>query len=194
LPATAERGDDTLIGRGGSDVLRGDAGSDTYVFSRGDGADTISDDYRATQNYSYQAVAWQGWATPTTYYNSIVPAYGINQTVVSVDGGGGMGAWIGYTTVIGTQTVHSDGGSDTLSFGAGISASDLAITLSGDDLIVGVTDPNNPNVAFVQLTDKITLQNWFDPLNRSRRSSSWVAHRSMSRALSGGSAPTARIR
>jgi hypothetical protein len=38
--------------------------------------------------------------------------------------------------------------------------------LSGNDLIVGVKDPNNPNQTFAQLTDKITLQNWVDPLNR----------------------------
>ncbi|MEW6454450.1 MAG: calcium-binding protein, partial [Pseudomonadota bacterium] len=38
--------------------------------------------------------------------------------------------------------------------------------MSGNDLIVGVKDPANPNATFAQLTDKITLQNWMDPLNR----------------------------
>ena len=39
-------GDDTLIGGTGSDTLKGGAGNDTYMFSRGDGADTVYDDYR----------------------------------------------------------------------------------------------------------------------------------------------------
>jgi Ca2+-binding RTX toxin-like protein len=40
------------------------------------------------------------------------------------------------------------------------------ITLSGNDLIVGVRDPANPGASFAELTDKITLQSWMDPLNR----------------------------
>ena len=39
-------GDDTLKGGAGSDTLYGGAGNDVYVFNRGDGLDTISDDYR----------------------------------------------------------------------------------------------------------------------------------------------------
>ncbi|MEZ5840751.1 MAG: tandem-95 repeat protein [Hyphomicrobiales bacterium] len=37
-------GDDTLAGLGGNDLLRGGDGDDTYLYSRGDGADTISED------------------------------------------------------------------------------------------------------------------------------------------------------
>lgn len=36
-------GDDTIVGGAGNDVLQGGNGSDTYVFNRGDGADTIVD-------------------------------------------------------------------------------------------------------------------------------------------------------
>ncbi|WP_430650128.1 calcium-binding protein, partial [Bradyrhizobium lablabi] len=39
-------GDDTLNGGTGSDLLKGGGGNDTYVFARGDGADTVYDDYR----------------------------------------------------------------------------------------------------------------------------------------------------
>jgi hypothetical protein len=51
-------GDDWIYGEGGNDILRGglgndrlfgDAGDDTYVFNRGDGADTVLDDYRYMQ-------------------------------------------------------------------------------------------------------------------------------------------------
>ena len=36
-------GDDTITGGKGNDVLRGGTGNDTYIFNRGDGADTIED-------------------------------------------------------------------------------------------------------------------------------------------------------
>src|SRR5262249_49584341 len=82
-----------------------------------------------------------------------------NQVLVS-------GEFIAYTSSISTQVIHGDGGSDTLSSGPGISAADIEIQLSGNDLIVGVRDPANPNATFAQLTDKITLQNWMDSLDR----------------------------
>ena len=157
---------DTLFGRMGADTLLGGLGDDSYGFNRGDGIDTIYDDHRTSQSYSYQAVAWQGWTTPDAYYGSIVPTYGINQTVIAVDGGGGVGCFVGYSTVTGIRTVRADGGNDTLSFGSGILATDVSIALSGNDLVVGITDSNNPSVPFDQLTDKIILQNWSDPLNR----------------------------
>lgn len=40
---TGGLGDDVLWGRGGNDNLSGNAGSDTYLFGRGDGQDTVND-------------------------------------------------------------------------------------------------------------------------------------------------------
>ena len=99
-------GDDTLIGGLGNDSLYGGLGNDTYVFNRGDGADTIYDDYGAQPQQN--AVA------------------------------------------------------DILSFGAGISKSQLAFSLSGADLIISVLTPGSTGAP----TDKIILKNWTDPLKR----------------------------
>ena len=134
-------GNDTLIGGTGADRLEGGAGNDTYTFDRGDGADTVYDDYRYQQSYQYQA-------------------YG----VVGYDGEGAP--VYGYYTATGTQTVQGDAGSDKLSFGSGITASDLTIGVSGNDLIVGVKDPANASATFVQLTDKIVLKDWLISNNR----------------------------
>jgi Ca2+-binding RTX toxin-like protein len=41
---TSGAGDDTLIGGQGNDILNGGLGNDVYIYNRGDGADTISDD------------------------------------------------------------------------------------------------------------------------------------------------------
>ena len=50
--------------------------------------------------------------------------------------------------------------------GDGIGVSDLAIAMSGNDLVVGIKDPASPAATFAQLTDRITLQSWVDALNR----------------------------
>ena len=39
---------DTLVGGEGDDSLRGGGGNDTYYFTRGDGTDTVNDEYRLT--------------------------------------------------------------------------------------------------------------------------------------------------
>ncbi|MGL5631100.1 MAG: calcium-binding protein, partial [Azovibrio sp.] len=43
-------GNDMLIGGTGNDTLSGGIGDDTYIYSRGDGADTITDDIRTGTN------------------------------------------------------------------------------------------------------------------------------------------------
>jgi Ca2+-binding RTX toxin-like protein len=134
-------GADTLVGGTGNDRLEGGQNNDVYTFGRGDGSDTVYDDYRYQQSYQYQA-------------------YG----VVGHDGEGNP--YYGYYTATGTQTVQGDGGSDALEFGSGIAASDLTIGVSGNDLIVGVKDPANPNATFAQLTDKILLKDWLLANNR----------------------------
>ncbi|MEW6454449.1 MAG: calcium-binding protein, partial [Pseudomonadota bacterium] len=148
-------GDDTLIGGTGNDTLKGGVGNDTYVFNRGDGTDTVYDDYR----YNQSTWVTSGYWTPDGHW----------------EGGGGYNGeaswWVDTTYWTDTShwvttEVRGDGGADALVFGAGISASDITIAMSGNDLIVGVKDPANPGATFAQLTDKITLQNWMDPLNR----------------------------
>ncbi|MCA3265855.1 MAG: hypothetical protein ING19_07265, partial [Azospirillum sp.] len=134
-------GNDTLAGGVGNDRLEGGQHNDVYTFARGDGSDTVYDDYRYQQSYQYQA-------------------YG----VVGTDGEGNQ-VW-GYYTATGTQTVQGDAGSDTLEFGSGIAASDLTIGVSGNDLVVGVRNPASPGAAFAQLTDRIVLKDWLVANNR----------------------------
>jgi Ca2+-binding RTX toxin-like protein len=153
-------GNDTLVGGTGSDVLKGNAGNDTYQFSRGDGADTVYDDYRYNtvvqqqQQQQQPLYVSQGyWGGDNKYgYYWVDTSYWTTQ-------------WVTVTVPV-TVVVRENGGADELSFGSGIAASDIVVDISGNDLIVGVKDPLNPMATFAQLTDKITLQNWMDPLNR----------------------------
>jgi 20S proteasome alpha/beta subunit len=177
--------DDTLVGGRGNDTLLGGGGNDTYVFARGDGADKIADHYEYEQpyayTYSYDAVVLPetSYEDSSVYWDQVVPTYGITRTYVVEehfvqDENGNVlhhsGTFIGFQsregTATATQMVHGYGGFDTLSFGAGITASDIEILRSGNDLIVGVFDPSRPTATFVELADKITLQNWTDPLDQ----------------------------
>ena len=132
-------GADTLFGKGGNDQLAGGRGSDVLQGSGG--------------NDSY--VFGRGDGTDTVYddygYN-LVGALDVNDPELP------------FAVFKGTRL---NGGSDSLVFGPGISASDVSVRLSGNgDLIVGIRDPASPNVAFDSLTDKVTLQSWSDPVHR----------------------------
>ena len=91
----------TVIGGTGNDRLLMGGGTDTYLYNRGDGQDTIND-------------------FGANYYNQAV-------------------------------------GADSIVFGAGIVAGDLAARRVGGNLIVKINDPGNP-----MATDQITVEGWFN--------------------------------
>ena len=150
-------GADTISGGAGVDLLNGGAGDDVYLFNRGDGMDVIADEYWTTvtndvaysynqaNNYSYNATVSQGpytWTGPLT---------GTQNTSVT-------------ETMTLSQDVEADGGTDVLELGAGISAGDVRIAVSGNDLLVGVTDGTGQD--FGSLSDVVRLRDWFDANNR----------------------------
>ena len=170
----------TLVAGPGEHLLGGSE-NDTYVFNRGAGSNVIFDNAMGTQTVNTtveQAVFSSSSIYQSRYYNQIVPQYGINESRIlsrsSVDSYGYTWPGAPWLNVIGyaarssttTQTIQVSNGTNTLSFGSGISASDLEVQASGNDLIVAVKDPNHPNATFAQLTDKVTIQNWVNPLNR----------------------------
>jgi Cadherin domain/Haemolysin-type calcium binding protein related domain/RTX calcium-binding nonapeptide repeat (4 copies) len=130
-------GNDILRGGPGTDILQGGAGDDTYVFTRGDGADTVLDDATVTTDTSHWHDEWRD------------------------DDGDGTNEFH-HDWIVETTTSHPNAGSDTLLFGPGISRADIAVQRTGNDLIVSVKDPAHPG----QVTDTITLQNWADANDR----------------------------
>jgi Ca2+-binding RTX toxin-like protein len=135
----AGNGWDYVDGGAGNDVIFGEAGND--VLRGGDGNDTLyggdGDDQLAG-----------------------------DRGADVLHGGAGNDSYA-FARGDGADTVLDDSGSaDSLVFGPGITASDILIQVSGNDLIVGVRDPANPNATFAQLTDRITLQSWMNPLDR----------------------------
>ena len=65
-----------------------------------------------------------------------------------------------------TTTVSADGGNDTLAFGGGIAVGDVALSLLGSDLIVGIGDPGNPDASFAALTGRVTITDWTAAYNK----------------------------
>ena len=102
-----EDGSDILRGGRGNDDLQGGLGNDTYVFNRGDGADTVLDDYTLT-------------TTATTLYTwyEDEDQDGTNEFHQE---------WRTETT-----TDHPNAGTDSLVFGPGIAQSDIALVQSGN--------------------------------------------------------------
>ncbi len=126
-------GKDVISGDTGNDTLYGGAGGDTYLFSRGDGADLIDDSVTYEQfEYSSDRFGHVHWLTLSQPANA---------------------------------------GSDTLQFGEGITADELLFfwdqaSQGANDLIIALKDPDSPDASIEELTDKITVKNWFyrDPV------------------------------
>jgi len=174
-------GEDVLSGGGGNDgddLLEGGAGNDTYQFGRGSGWDEILDQSKqlvttiTTQAYTHS------YQLPVTYQ------YISTYQEVRVGGGGKGGSTTELDPVYatGSQTLtfvdngprtittqtwqYLNSGQDTLKFGTGISVEDIAVMVSGNDLLIALRDPSNPDVNFWSLPDRMRIENWVDPNSR----------------------------
>ena len=174
---------DTLMA-GPYETLLGAAENDTYVFDRGAGSISIYDNATTTHTTTttVEQLVWQGYASEPLNYGGLDEYYrNLNEIVVtarrpqySYDNYGNrfrsgyIDSVNGYQAVAQTttQTVQVSNGANTLQFGPGIAVTDIEVKASGNDLIIAVKDPNSPNATFAQLTDKVRIQNWINPLNQ----------------------------
>ncbi len=154
---TGDGGTDTLDGAGGGDTLVAGAGNDSFVFGRGYGFETVFDDIEQVSTNT---------TTSTSYYTTTSPTYGTTSKGTLVQTGTTTTTQTSTYNVTTTMTTHLAGGSDTLSFKAGISVSDVMGQASGNNLVVALDNPANPTATFSQLTDQTTLMNWFNPLDQ----------------------------
>ena len=170
--------DDDIIsgGRGDGDLLVGGAGDDTFKYARGDGHDTVFDDYA-----NHWQVVWTsagGWNTAGGFVR--------NETTTEVTGPDGsyvyknVGTaaeprleWIGrfdfdaatgqlkrFAPPVGATTITRDSGVDTIEFALGIDIQDIVLhnPTGTKDLLLLVGDENADSAA---VSDSITLKDWY---------------------------------
>ncbi|MBI2254724.1 MAG: hypothetical protein HYU58_08910 [Proteobacteria bacterium] len=173
------KGNDLLDGMAGDDRLEGGAGNDTYTFGRGSAWDVIKDENRwletttRTEDYSQT-------------YGPISVSYSYTKQTVTKDADGttySYGSATGTVQVSFTDTgprnitetvwKEGDGGSDTLTFGAGVTVEDVAIKIRGDDLLIVLRDRDATdaskiidNDSFWALDDRLRIENWANANNR----------------------------
>ncbi|MDQ0462480.1 Ca2+-binding RTX toxin-like protein [Caulobacter ginsengisoli] len=172
---SGDAGDDIVYGGAGSDILSGGKGNDTVVggagddiieFKRGDGQDTLIDEY--ADNWELVSTESGGTTTFSNGYNIDADGHITKGGVTYFDGQTWSGSfkfddsdhktyrWIG--PVSGATAVNS--GTDVLEFGIGIDIQDLQFRQSGNDLRIAITDENSETV-FDAATDGLTIKDWF---------------------------------
>jgi Ca2+-binding RTX toxin-like protein len=187
--ATGDAGDDDLYGGADADILsggRGDdlavggGGDDIFKYSRGDGRDTVFDEY---------SIHWIAiWSKTGGWLNGHV-RNDANGEVTASDGAliyGNRGTfddpdyqWVGrfdYDWATGTLYRYDqaaadasgapvvNSGTDTIEFGLGISIQDVILTRSSpasNDLVVTIARENEHLSSYLNGADSITIRNWF---------------------------------
>jgi Ca2+-binding RTX toxin-like protein len=168
-------GNDMLSGGRGNDMIAGGLGNDVFRISRGDGLDTLIDDYAGTWETVWTGSG--GWNTAGGYtYDSATNRLLRNGTEVIFDGSNWQGRFnydYNTATQIGTlsRLVPAAGGqvgkdasttdSDVLEFDMGINIQDLVLQRSGNDLLIAVSNENAGTQSFLAIDDRITLKEWF---------------------------------
>ena len=134
-------GDDILLGGRGADLLRGGGGNDTYIYFRGDGRDEILDQKLVEEEYQ----------KPTgrmIYQRS-----------------GKSGKWVQETRTA-KRMKQVDAGDDTLQFGYTLALTDLFFATQGENLMIGVRDPDDAGKVLADLDDQLTIKRWAHDENR----------------------------
>ena len=150
-------GDDTITDEGSSvtNLLRGGAGNDTIRFTSagnstvegGDGDDVLKTVGSSSSKY-YSNILNGGRGN-----DNITSAASADTYLFNRGDGGDTISENGNTGDNSTTT-------DRVVFGAGIAQSDLAVSRSGDALVIQINDPSG-----VAGGDQITVQNWYQDVN-----------------------------
>jgi len=136
--------DNTLIGNSGNNVLSGDAGND--ILQGGNGNDTLNDTAGANL-----LDGGMGVDTLTGGAGNELFAGGAGNDIINTGNGADV---VVFNRNDGQDILNGGVGTDnTLSLGGGIQYSDLALSKSGNDLILEVGD-----------TDQVTLTGWYDTI------------------------------
>ena len=154
-------GDDTIITGSGNDTINAGSGNDTV--NSGSGVDSIvggkGDDVINAGGGDDTLSGDEG--------NDILSGGTGEDTLNGGTGNDSLYGGLGNDTYVfnkgdGKDTITDMGGSDALRFGDGITKDDLSVQRNGLNLIVAISESGK---TFNELTDKITITNWFTTQN-----------------------------
>lgn len=177
------QGNDLVIGGRGDDEVAGGAGNDIFRFSRGDGRDTLIDEYAGTWELAWRNGQYQsgsGYSYSVDPNTSIVTRTSANGAEIVGDAKGWYGNFDyneqgGYKSLYRLVTPPSgpltkDSGEDVLEFGVGIDIQDLMFEQHGTDLRIAITNSGASVTRFADVADQILIKDWYDEANGVRRS------------------------
>lgn len=151
-------GDDIISGGKGDDFLAGGSGNDIFKYTRGDGIDTIIDEYVNSWD-----TVWTGAGGYQNGYTLNSDGTVTKNGVTYFDDG-----WIGFYTYdadtqvlkrfTATTNIMTNSGNDTIEFTTGIDIQDIEFFSANGDLTMGVMANGDDSTAFANLTDKVVLK------------------------------------
>lgn len=155
-------GSDIVVGGHGDDEVIGGAGDDIFCYSRGDGIDTVMDDY--VDNWD---LVWQNGSYVNGY---VLQADGTvtKNGEVHFDGSKWLGQydWNDEQQILKRHqgalngNVAGNSGTDSLEFGIGINIQDVMLRRNGNDLELAIADENTVT-GFAGMADRLAIKDWF---------------------------------
>jgi Ca2+-binding RTX toxin-like protein len=171
--AFGDDGNDTVYGSQGSDIVVGGRGNDTVIggdgmdifrYQRGDGSDVVFDDY--VDNWE---TVWLNGTYTNGYVLDPTTATVTKNGVTYFDGS----QWLGLFDYANESLLFRrhlgpvggalarNAGFDYLEFGVGIDIQDLMLHREGNDLQIAITMGDGDGRAFEQVSDRITIRDWY---------------------------------
>ncbi len=165
-------GNDFVSGGRGDDELVGGSGDDIFRFERGDGRDTVYDEYAGTWEIVWQPVSDTVDGVNDGWVNGYaVDSHGnVSKNGVAI----GPVAWDGhwdYNEIGGNKTLKrliapatgaltANSGTDTIEFGIGIDPEHILFQRAGNDIVLAVGSPGGAD-AFAEVAGQLRIKEWY---------------------------------
>jgi Ca2+-binding RTX toxin-like protein len=155
---------DIVVGGRGNDTVIGGDGMDIFRYQRGDGSDIVFDDY--VDNWE---TVWLNGTFTNGYVLNTTTAEVTKNGVTYFDGTRWLGLYdyanesLLFRRHLGpvSGAIARNAGFDYLEFGVGIDIQDLLLHREGNDLQIAITLGDGDGRAFEQVSDRITIRDWY---------------------------------